>query len=418
MHQLASFCHVYIHLLPTVNVDSIYFNDFARIFAETGSGPMSGMFYVRMVGYVYYFFGYSQFLGCQLSQVSFSISAIMFMKLWSLLELDFKRMPLALLIFGLLPSCVFTTAVTMRESFQMAGFLIFVYGFLRFRSKTSGLNLAIVCAGSLWLLFFHNGFALFLVLAFPFGFVWATGSRPERLLAATALAFAVLFLFGGPIWKLMLDQSHALQQVAEGRGLEYIGNYAKQVFEGRTDFEIYLDLSSVGGFFTTAPIIYIYYLFSPLPWQIRGTIDLVGLLEGLVRMYLLFWAVVNARRLKGERGKIQIFLLLLFLLIEATWAAGTSNWGTAIRHRLVAWPLLVLLGMPSQQQAETLDETGGNSRSKSRRQQIRELRQRQRENRGHGLSAAARSGTLERAAHVGNRKILSRDISLRISHNL
>lgn len=373
-HHLASFYHVFVAPLPTVDKDSVTFDQFGQIYADTGGGSLSYMLYVRMLGILYGLFGHSQYMGCQLSQISFAISLILILEIGRLLGIGEQNLNRVLLIYGVLPSCLLTTAVTMREVFQITGFLFLVYGLILMRLRPSASGFLTMCLGALWLLFFHKGFAVFLLFVFPLGFIWATGAKLERFLAATAVAFVVLFLFGDTLWTTMLEQSHSLQRIAEGEGLEYVDNYAKQVERGRTDFGIFLDLSSAGSFFRTGPLVFLYYLFSPLPWQIRALIDVEGLGESMLRMFLLFSALRGALRFQGEQKNVQRFLLILFFFMELTWAAGTSNWGTAVRHRLVAWPLLVLIGVKGLEAGQKF--SGPAQRPKSRRQAIREMRQR------------------------------------------
>ena len=375
-HHAASVFHVFVAPLPTVDKDSVTFDEFGRIYAETGGGRLSYMLYVRMLGVLYDMFGHSQYLGCQLSQVSFAISLILVIEIGGLLKLSKQNLNWVLLIYGLLPSCILTTAVTMREAFQITGFLFLVYGLLLLRLKPSTSGFLTMCLGALWLLFFHKGFAIFLLFAFPLGFIWATGAKLERFLAALAIGFVVLFLFGSTLWTMMLEQSHSLQRIAEGEGLEYVDNYAKQVERGRTDFGIFLDLSSLSSFIKTGPVVFLYYLFSPLPWQLRAALDIEGLGESLLRMFLLFSALRGVKSFRGEEKSTQGFLIVLFLFMEVTWAAGTSNWGTAIRHRLVAWPLLVLLGVRGFQSSTDDSVSTTPDKPKSRRQQIREMRRR------------------------------------------
>ena len=372
-HEAASVIHVYVSPLPTVDTDSVGFNYFGRTFHLHGGGRLGGMLYVKLLGTVYGLFGYSHFLGCQLSQLSFSLTIIIILECGTLLGFKTSsRFNWTIVTFGLLPSCILTTAVTMREAFQMTGFVLLFYGLLRIRVNGLDRGLLIAPLGALWLIFFHKGFAIFLLFALPLGALWATGSRADKFLAATAAGFVVLFLFGDTLWFLMLEKSSSLQRIVEGEGLEYIDSYADKVLEGRTDFNVNLKLDSLGSFLATGPLIYLYYLFSPLPWQIRGTLDIEGVGESFVRAALMLFALRGFFRARGEERRIQGFFLFLFFFMEMTWAAGTANWGTAIRHRLVAWPLLVLLGIKGLQigAGQELEIKA----PKSRRQIIRELR--------------------------------------------
>lgn len=370
--------HLYLYFLPVVGSDSSAFHYAAYYLVNPheGATPLGELAYVKMLGFLYQWFGISQFLGAQMTHLAFSGCVIVFVELGCLLQLESKRMRNAVLLYGLLPSCALHAAVTMREIFQAFGFLLLIYGLVRLRLKAPDLGSLTIPIGSLVLLFSHKGFALFLILALPLSLAWATGMRINRIVTTGAVVFAVLFLFGEDLWKLMLENSYSLRAIAEGQGLEYIDQYADQVERGRSDFDVNLKLDSPGNFISTAPVVFIYYLFSPLPWQISATLDLEGFAESLIRMWLLLVSVNRFRSATGEERKLRFYLIAIFLLMEMTWAAGTSNWGTAVRHRLVAWPLLVLSGM---WEASKEESAAAKPMRLTRRQKMREIRRVHRE---------------------------------------
>jgi hypothetical protein len=338
-HQVVSLLHVTIGPLPTVDVDAHGFDLGARM----GGTRHQQMFYGRLLYFTYDFFGASTLLGCQVSQVAFSVGLLAFVEIIFLLEVQSQAAKLVL-IFGILPSCMLNTSVTTREAFQQCCFLGLAYVLLNLRKNgvTRSLALLPVFAGGLVL--FHNGLGVFVILVVPMGIFWGTGSRPQMVVAAAAATFVVLFLFGGTIWKSMKEQSPALHRIASGEGVEYINTYATQVLESRTDFDTNIDVSSVGSALTTVPVVLVYYLFAPLPWQVSSARDIVGFAESCLRIFLFCSAIHGIRKATGETRKMRLFLFLCFLILETLWAAGTANVGTAVRHRVVAWGALVLAG--------------------------------------------------------------------------
>ncbi|MCG8344626.1 MAG: hypothetical protein MI685_05625, partial [Chlorobiales bacterium] len=49
-------------------------------------------------------------------------------------------------------------------------------------------------------------------------------------------------------------------------------------------------------------------------------------------------------RSKGNYRRIYAMLLILYFINSVMWALGTKNYGTAIRHHLVPYWIIVLLG--------------------------------------------------------------------------
>jgi hypothetical protein len=105
-----------------------------------------------------------------------------------------------------------------------------------------------------------------------------------------------------------------------------------------------LDASTPWHFIATLPLVLVQYMFAPFPWQIGSPLDVEAALEGLVRLVLLFTSWRAWRTSTGEVHSQIGFLLVLFLTMEFLWALGTVNWGTAVRHHVLAYGLLVITG--------------------------------------------------------------------------
>jgi hypothetical protein len=87
-------------------------------------------------------------------------------------------------------------------------------------------------------------------------------------------------------------------------------------------------------------------MFAPFPWQVENVKDIYALLESMLRFVLLFFALSSWRRSSGEVRSCYGFLLIVVLGMELMWALGTVNWGTAMRHHVPGYGVIVLLGAP------------------------------------------------------------------------
>jgi hypothetical protein len=87
-------------------------------------------------------------------------------------------------------------------------------------------------------------------------------------------------------------------------------------------------------------------MFAPFPWQVENVKDVYALLESMLRIVLLVFAVSSWRRSSGEVRSCYSFLLIIYLGMELMWALGTISWGTAIRHHVPGYSVIVLLGVP------------------------------------------------------------------------
>jgi len=97
-----------------------------------------------------------------------------------------------------------------------------------------------------------------------------------------------------------------------------------------------------------APLKIFYFLFSPMPWDIRGLPDAIAFLFDS-----LFYIIIVPRMFRGllhldsNRKDKLVFrtLLLSFILITGVHAMGTIASGTAVRHRYKGLSLLIILWM-------------------------------------------------------------------------
>jgi hypothetical protein len=83
-------------------------------------------------------------------------------------------------------------------------------------------------------------------------------------------------------------------------------------------------------------------MFKPFIWEVNSLSALVLSIEGIIRFLLLVFSIIFI--VKSKEKKTYILLLFIYLFIESVWSLGTSNAGTAARHHLVTYWILVILG--------------------------------------------------------------------------
>jgi len=374
VRQVVSFAQVYTNGLFTVAKDPIAFHTQVSM----GFGPLTRDNYGVVLGSIYQAFGASHLLGCEFSQIAMSLALIVMVELFFRVGLE-RGAPRLILIFGLLPSMLLNTSVTSREAFQVLFLLSFVLGILSLKQDGVTPTGVLVPAAGLMLGFSHQGFSLLIFILLPVSLLWLARTRPNVLMGGIFFFALIGVLFGGRIYSSLTRSSNVLSKLESGMGLEYIDGYQESVERSRTDFDATLDLSSVGSLMKTGPPVLLNYMFSPLPWQVQGYTDLYGFGESLVRFFLLVGALRMLKKSSGDHRSDLFLLFIMFALVELMWATGTSNWGTAFRHRTVAYGVLVVLGGPFfvRTKLEELED-GASTRpvKKSLRAQIRERRTR------------------------------------------
>src|SRR5690606_43456 len=76
-----------------------------------------------------------------------------------------------------------------------------------------------------------------------------------------------------------------------------------------------------------APLRMVYLLFSPFPWDIRSPSHILGLLDGLLYLTLVYLVVKRRAEIFGNRTLLALCIIVGILTLA--FAFGTSNFGTA-----------------------------------------------------------------------------------------
>lgn len=389
VRQLATVGQVLTGGLPTVDSDPIEF----QLQAADNYGPLARTWYGQFLVFFYSMFGASHFLGCELSQTAFSVGLLVFIELIHFFKVE-RHAGRLVLLFGLLPSVILNTSVTLREAYQVMAFLAFTLGLLRSIRDGLGSHTALIPVAALILTILHQGFTFLVLVLIPLGILWMARDRPHLFIGAIFGTVILVGLGGNAMWSFLARDSVILQRIEAGEGIAYIDNYQEGVEKGRSTFGTMLDAKTPQGLISTGPIVLMNYLFAPFPWQVRGAKDVYGLFESAVRIYLFWHCISYLQKRSGPvPRRYRLLCFGLYILVEMMWAAGTANWGTAFRHRVVGYGLLVVLaggGFPGHDSKTQLETTAKRQRSSN------SLRARIRERRRSGAAPRRRKRTSSR----------------------
>jgi hypothetical protein len=73
--------------------------------------------------------------------------------------------------------------------------------------------------------------------------------------------------------------SSATSNLFSGNTLQYTNQYRDSAVDSRATYNVNLDTSSIIGVIKTFPLVFIYYLFTPFPWQIGSSMDIYAFFE-------------------------------------------------------------------------------------------------------------------------------------------
>ena len=317
------------------------FNDWSiKSFFSPAAGAVN---YMHFLGFMYRFSA-SLFYGKELSVLAFILSCVVLVKLLNLLDLRSFRVGI-ILLFGLLPSAVIHRTATLREPWQALFFLLFLYWTIRLWKRPGILILLFMlmsafCMGSL-----HAALAKYAIYLIVISLLWYIFSLKTRVRwpLYIRILFAGLFITCLIISLQKIELFMTLEEaVKDGASTRK----ALLSYDTRTNFSSILDTSSVHGIVTTVPMAFVEYMFAPFPWQVENVKDVCAWLESILRFVLLFFALFSWRRSSSEVRSCYFFLLIAVLGMELIWSLGTANWGTAVRHHVPGYSVIVLLGAP------------------------------------------------------------------------
>ncbi|MBN2089073.1 hypothetical protein JW964_05655 [candidate division KSB1 bacterium] len=118
--------------------------------------------------------------------------------------------------------------------------------------------------------------------------------------------------------------------------IEYPLQTMQKRVEGGSAYLVGMKYTTVFDIFLYAPIRFIYFTFGPLIWDVRGANMLISFVEAIGIMAIFYWAVKYFRTRREQTNfNYQLFLLIFGLIGLTANAIVDSNYGTAIRHRIV-----------------------------------------------------------------------------------
>jgi hypothetical protein len=354
LHQVVALINVYIFETFGADRDAAHFHRLSEEFAEHGEWEFTteARLYVQILGYVYRWFGTSHLLGEELSILAFSFSCVVLMKIIRLLGITRYKF-YSLLAFGALPTMIFFGSITLREPYQVVFFMLAVFFGLKMHFK-GGINIyipAFVLSVSL-LCVLHKGLIWYGLFIVPCFFIWSP--RPTqhlgyvKKLRLVAFAMAPIALLGVVIVTAMLPSGSLYIRVMETGFLDVIAGFRKGLIltPGRTTYGLTIDVTSNLMADYSCVKLYIYYLFAPFPWQIHSILDVYACMESFFRMILICFSVKQWRNAVGSQRRLFGLMLILFFSISFLFALGTANYGTAMRHHMLDWWIIVIIGIP------------------------------------------------------------------------
>lgn len=318
-----------IYHLPNSGADSEMFYTQAVLQAKGITSVRSGGF-IGLFRILFGLIGTNRLIG-QFIVVLFSLVALCVLAL-TLEELDLcnEQKQRVVAIVALLPNYAILSSIFLRESIVSMFVCISFYFFMRFYNGYSFINVIFSFICVLCGMLFHSGPAGFIigyttVLLLGNRDSWTLGKRGVSILVAIVFGIGSVYLYTryGDLFFakfLRVDSIVDVANVRESGG----STYAKYV--GNSD--------SVKSMIVYTIPRYVYFLFSPFPWQWRGPADIIAFFfSGFYYMSIVYQSICYLISGKDKNRTLIVNVLIILACSTFVFAWGVSNTGTAARHR-------------------------------------------------------------------------------------
>jgi 4-amino-4-deoxy-L-arabinose transferase-like glycosyltransferase len=118
---------------------------------------------------------------------------------------------------------------------------------------------------------------------------------------------------------------------------------------GRAAYLENMQINDLPSLLIFLPVKILFFLYAPFIWMVRTSVDLLGLIDGILYLIIslaILKSYIFNRKKESKERKYLCFLLIIIFLMIIMFSIGTSNYGTALRHRAkLIIPLTILSGL-------------------------------------------------------------------------
>ena len=307
-----------VALLPFNTGDSYKFHELAVETAEALPDVLLEHFtgfYSQVLGVVYYFFGPYRFFGQYLNVAFVVLAATKLIDIAELLKIKDKNTILMIFLWLFMPIPFLMGYALIREGSMYYLIVLGVYHFLKWFEKYNPIYIVLTILPIYIASLYHEG-ALYILPAMIYAFLFYDKKKEKINFNFINIMFLIVAVIGAIIIVTQNADSFLDKTNAEtGGGSTYLAA---------------LEINNPIEFIMYAPIKGFYLLYSPMPWLIRGGLDILTFVFDTC-----LWGYATYNILRNFR-KIDTKYKMLFLAIFVAgmvYGMGTHNTGTAMRHR-------------------------------------------------------------------------------------
>ena len=304
--------------------------------------------YTDFLGILYWIIGDQRFFSQFINVILGMWSIFVFYKILDLFKLKDSKKLFFLALYGFFPQNIIFSSILLREALIQFFFVYSLLFFTKWLMSNNRINMFKTIIFVLLCSLFHPGMiSSLLVYGFMFLFLDVkkysfnySFKRKTLLVLFCGFTFALIAynisILNGKFSFLISDTNLSLLEKYESnRGIE----------EGGATYLRNYKINSIVDFIILVPLRLIYFVFSPMPYDVRGVGDLAAIILDSSFYYFLVYIIIRSRKIIKD-NIFRIFpkvFFILFLTVSIGFALGTENSGTAMRHRSKIFPALIIV---------------------------------------------------------------------------
>lgn len=296
-------------------------------------GKTNRGYYTIIMGILFRFIGSNRLYGQYVSMLFSMVSLICLCDALEQLELSDSVKYKVVRIVCLLPNFAILSSLFMKEASATMFLSLSFYFFVKWTREKRNMYYFIAAALVLPAAMIHSGTIAALVGYIAIRMIYDNNKGIIKItfvnvILTLVLAFAAVYLINhtGSTFTSKFGSIDSLDEIANVREgakssyLRYVGNSNNPV-----------------NFILFTPLRIIFFLFSPMPWMWRGFADVIAFFFSSLYYLVVIWNVLKYLRKSradnpGNRSLVTV-LFVVAMAIVFVFAWGTTNAGTASRHR-------------------------------------------------------------------------------------
>lgn len=296
--------------------------------------------YSKIIGFVFYLIGPMRIVGHYINVLLGLSTVVIIYKIMLELKINRKTIKTVLIIAAFFPNSLIMSGIFLREIlptfFVALSLLWFIKWYLNQSLLSFVLSIVMLSLASM----FHSGVIgiaigyLLMYLFYNYKKNKFEVSFKNIIMFIPVLAF--IFLFTTQFGDAMFYKFRSLEEPSD----------IYESVQGALGGAAYLTGMTINNplqFLLFAPVRAFYFLFSPLPMNWRGVMDIITFFIDSIFYLFVFYYFIKNRKMFYKNKKL-IFVLLISVTIAAiVYGIGVSNAGTAMRHRQKLTPLFLIL---------------------------------------------------------------------------